>query len=179
MNCEAVYQWCAFVPRAIALTLLKGKRFCSGRKCKVSPSTRIHLGGKKSTILFGKSVHIRSGCEISASRHGTVELGDAVFINRHSMIVSMERISIGKGTTIGPHVCIYDHNHAVSSAGDFDTAAIVIGEHVWIGAGVIILPGCHIGNHAVIAAGSVVTKDVPDNTVLIQKRETVYKSIRE
>lgn len=55
--------------------------------------------------------------------------------------------------------------------------SVVIKKNAWIGAGTIILKGVTIGVNAVVAAGSVVTKDIPDNSILIQKRQSVYKAI--
>lgn len=52
---------------------------------------------------------------------------------------------------------------------------MIIKKKSWIGAGVIILKGVTIGENCVVASGSVVTKDVPDNSILIQKRQSIYK----
>lgn len=52
---------------------------------------------------------------------------------------------------------------------------VIIKKKSWIGAGVIILKGVTIGENCVVASGSVVTKDVPDNSILIQKRQSIYK----
>ena len=82
----------------------------------------------------------------------------------------MQNIRIADGVTVGPNVCVYDHDHCIGGKG-FVSSEVIIGENVWIGAGAIILKGVHIGAGAVIAAGSTVTKDVPENTILIQKRE--------
>ena len=52
---------------------------------------------------------------------------------------------------------------------------MIVRKNAWIGSGVIILKGVTIGENAVVASGSVVTKDVPDNTILIQKRQSFFK----
>ena len=88
------------------------------------------------------------------------------------------KITIGENTLIGPDVKIYTAVHPVSaeeriytdetgrSAIRPQTAPVVIGNHVWIGGGTIILPGVTIGDNAVISAGSVVTKPIPANAVV-------------
>ena len=76
-------------------------------------------------------------------------------------------IEVEEGVTIGPNVCIYDHDHI--SAGGFVAKPIRIGKNAWIGANVTILKGVTIGSAAVIGAGTVVTKDVPSNTKYINR----------
>lgn len=87
-------------------------------------------------------------------------------------------IKIGHGTSIGPGVYIYDHDHNYrNNQKSYSTKPILIGDNVWIGAGSIILKGVTIGNNSVISAGSIVTKDIPANTILIQKRENFLSEI--
>ena len=83
------------------------------------------------------------------------------------------RVIIGNNVMMGPDVCIYVRNHAfdrtdipMNMQGFAPEKPVVIEDDVWIGARVIILPGVHIGTGAVIGAGAVVTKDVPDYAVV-------------
>ncbi len=79
-----------------------------------------------------------------------------------------------KYVTIGPNVCIFDHDHSFKDEKqEFVSEKIVVEDHVWIGAGCIILKGVTIGKESVIAAGTVVTKDVSPYTVALQKRNTM------
>lgn len=96
--------------------------------------------------------------------NGKIVLEDNVFINRNCMLVAMDQIVLKKGTTVGPGVFIYDHDH--DGMGGYVTAPVIVGERAWIGAGSIILKGVTVGDNAVIAAGSVVTKDVPAHAVV-------------
>ena len=149
-----------------------------GNKMLFSHVTLVSLGASLKTydggsIAIGNMAAVRSNTEIAATK-GHIEIGVGCFINRNCMIVSHEKIEIGDGTTIGPNVSIYDHDH--DGRGGFNSESIKIGNNVWIGAGVVILKGVTIGNNAIIGAGCVVSKDVPINTILYQKRESIYKN---
>lgn len=137
----------------------------------VSPSASLKTksGG---SITLGRKTCVRANSELSAT-NGRIILGNRCFVNRNCMIVSHNSIIIGDGTTIGPGVCIYDHDHDGRSG--YITEPIVIGENVWIGAGAIILKGVSIGDHATIGAGTVVTRDVPANSVCYQKNDTMIR----
>lgn len=126
---------------------------------------------KNGTISFGKMVQVCKNAEIAANG-GKIELKGHNYINRNTMIVSHESVIIGEGTTIGPNVVIYDHDHDGKGTG-FVCAPVVIGKNVWIGAGSIILKGVSIRDGAVIGAGTLVSKDVESDTTVINKRNTV------
>ena len=129
----------------------------------IAPSTSINAFGKDSQIEFGAKVHIRPHVELRASG-GKLLLADRVFINRNCVICSHDRIELGTRVTIGPNTCIYDHDHGEKE--QFITEPVIIGDNVWIGANATILKGVTIGENAIVAAGSVVTKDVPANSVV-------------
>ncbi len=124
---------------------------------------RTEHGG--SVKLVGRN-HLECGVLLQSTK-GKITL-NGCFLNRNCNLVAMDEIYIGKGTTIGPNVCIYDHDHLRNSSGnsDFIARPVLIDENVWIGANAIILKGTQIGNGAIIAAGSVVTKDVPGYAVV-------------
>lgn len=126
-------------------------------------------------VTVGIMSHFENGVVVKTSG-GEINIGKNVYLNRGVIITGKERINIGNRVTIGPNTCIFDHDHGKNPGDDFVTAPIVIKDNVWIGAGCIILKGITIGENATIAAGSVVTKDVPGNSVMYQKRETVLKS---
>lgn len=91
------------------------------------------------------------------------------FINRNSTLVAMDSIQIEAGVTIGPNVCVYDHDHNMQNENGkkpFITAPIHICQGAWIGAGAIILKGVTIGENAVVAAGAVVVNDVEAHSVV-------------
>ncbi|MGP1280832.1 DapH/DapD/GlmU-related protein [Serratia sp. CY31527] len=99
---------------------------------------------------------------------GKIKLGSNVYINASCNFLDNANISIGEDSLIGPNVTLTTANHIVDPAlrhAEVITAPITIGKNVWIGAGVVVLPGIHIGDNSVIAANSVVTSNVPANSL--------------
>jgi acetyltransferase-like isoleucine patch superfamily enzyme len=97
-----------------------------------------------------------------------IKIGKNVFINHACSFLDMGGITIEDEVLIGPKVNLITENHPLDP-GDrraLLTKPIVIKRRAWIGAGVTILPGVTIGENAVLAAGAVVSRDVPDNTVV-------------
>jgi maltose O-acetyltransferase len=94
-----------------------------------------------------------------------IRLGADVFLNFNCVILDVAPVSIGDGTRIGPAVQIYTADHPRDAAlrrADLESGRPVsIGSNVWIGGGAIILPGVTIGDDAIVAAGSVVSRNVP------------------
>lgn len=81
-------------------------------------------------------------------------------------IQALNGIIFGSNIRIGPNVSIISANHNIDDYDKHDKAEpIVIGNDVWIAANVVILPGVHIGNNVVIGAGSIVNRDIPDNSI--------------
>lgn len=96
-----------------------------------------------------------------------IRLGKRVFINKSCMFVDLGGIDIGDDVLIGPDVKILSVNHPLDPKNRRGVIlkGVKIKRNVWIGAGVTVCPGVTIGENSVIGAGSVVTKDVPSNTV--------------
>jgi maltose O-acetyltransferase len=94
-----------------------------------------------------------------------IELGERVFFNFNCVVLDVCRVSIGSFTLFGPAVQIYTPMHPLNALQrrrhEFGKP-VEIGSDVWVGGGAIILPGVRIGSRAVIGAGSVVTRDVPE-----------------
>jgi maltose O-acetyltransferase len=100
-----------------------------------------------------------------------ISLGRDVFLNCNCVILDVVKVSIGDMTQIGPHVQILTADHPRDPEQrarrlEFGRP-ISIGANVWIGGGAIILPGVRIGDHALIGAGSVVTRDVPAHGIAV------------
>ncbi|SMO87592.1 acyltransferase [Fodinibius sediminis] len=114
----------------------------------------------------GVNLRVKSGSEISPKS----EVGHDSELGTRCMIQS--HCSIGSNVIMGPDIKIYSRNHQYSQ---LDTPIqyqgkkqyrTKVGDDVWIGANVIILAGVEVGNHVIIAAGAVVTKDVPDYAIV-------------
>jgi len=97
-----------------------------------------------------------------------LHIGENVFFNSGCRFQDQGGIYIGDNTMIGHNVVLATINHDITpdNRGVNLPKPIRIGSNVWIGANATVLPGVTIGNNAVIAAGAVVTKDVPENTVV-------------
>lgn len=97
-----------------------------------------------------------------------IKIGKNVFINSGCCFQDQGGIEIGDSVLIGQQVVISTINHDLNplSRGSMLTSQVKIADRVWIGAHATILPGVTIGSGSVIAAGAVVTKDVPENTIV-------------
>jgi maltose O-acetyltransferase len=98
-------------------------------------------------------------------------LGTGAFLNFNCVILDQAAVTIGDFTLIGPGVQIVTADHPrdpVHRRAMLESAKpIRIGRHVWIGAGAQILPGVLIGDNAIIGAGSIVTRDVPEGATVV------------
>ena len=133
-------------------------------------------------INIEKGMSIGNGTLISVLPKGNLVVGEDVGIGSNCQVVCHNRIVIGDNTILGPNVMIFDHNHKYNlEAGvkhrAFDVGEITIGKSCWLGAGCIILKDVHIGDYSIIAAGSVVTKDVPSGAVVAGIPAKIIKSV--
>jgi len=98
-----------------------------------------------------------------------ISLGRKVFFNFNCVVLDVARVCIGNHVLFGPAVQIYTATHPVDAAerraGLEGGSPIVIADDVWIGGGAIICPGVKIGARSIIGAGSVVTRDVPEDVL--------------
>ena len=108
-----------------------------------------------------------------------IRIGRNVFINHGCSFLDLGGITIEDDVLIGPNVQLITENHPVkpSERKALDLKSILIKKNAWIGAGAIILPGVTVGENSVVAAGAVVTKDVPANTVVAGIPAKVIKNI--
>ena len=97
-----------------------------------------------------------------------IHIGKNVFINMGCKFQDQGGIYLGDGALIGHNVVLATLNHAKSpkDRSSMLPAPIRIGKHVWIGSNATVLPGVTIGDGAIVAAGAVVTHDVPENTIV-------------
>lgn len=154
----------------LAKERIKGCHISTANKKQfLSPKTEINIRGN-GKLKLGASVLTERGVLLGVRQDATLHIGNYVGINRNACIVARESITIGNNVVIAPNVCIYDHDHGFPDPDDYITAPIVIGDGTWIAANTVILKGVTIGKNCTIAAGCVITHDIPDNTIVYQKR---------
>lgn len=109
-----------------------------------------------------------------------INIGNNVFINQNCTIYDLAEISIGDNVMIGPNVSIISASHPIDPSQRFTHILgkpIIIEKNVWLAAGTTIIGGVTVGKNSVIAAGSVVTKDVPANTLVGGNPAKIIRSI--
>ena len=106
-----------------------------------------------------------------------VKLGKNVFANHGLTVMSVGSVTIDDGAMLGPEVGLFTVNHEPKNIRVIKTGEIHIKKNAWIGARVNILPGVTIGENAIVGTGSVVTHDVPDNSVAVGNPARVIKTI--
>ena len=109
-----------------------------------------------------------------------IKIGKDVFVNSGCCFQDQGGVTLGDGCLVGHNVVFatLDHDKRPGRRGDMTAAPIVVGKDVWIGAHATILKGVTIGDGAIVAAGAVVTRDVPPNTIVAGVPARVVKTIR-
>lgn len=153
------------------LSIRNPQYFTIGDKCYFGPGCRLeawdeYLGERfNPKIEIGVDVRINSTCHIGCINH----------------------IQIGENVLLGSHVVILDHNHGKATKEEsylhpserplYSKGEVVIGKNCWLGENVCVLAGVHIGDNCIVGANSVVTKDMPPNSVIAGNPATVVKKI--
>jgi acetyltransferase-like isoleucine patch superfamily enzyme len=116
-------------------------------------------------LIVKEKFSIMTGARVSIGKNATLEITDG-YINHNVFLVCREKITIGRGATISNNVVIRDNDaHEITGKKYVSKKPIEIGDHVWIGTNVTILKGVKIGNGTVIAANSLVNKDIPEKSL--------------
>ena len=129
----------------------------------------------------GKNLVVHSRLNVDYGKN--IHVGDNFLANYNLTVLDIAPVKIGNNVWIGPNTDIYTVNHPLTAKGRQERLGIgkpvTIGNDVWIGGHSTICPGVTIGNGVVVAAGSVVTKDVPDNVVVGGVPAKVIKKIEQ
>lgn len=142
-------------------------------------------------LLGGKGKNLWITAPFFVDYGNNIYFGNNCEVNMNCTFLDDNKIIIGDNVLIAPNVQIYTAFHPLNAIDRFgeikedgtfefcktQTAPVTIGDNVWIGGGVIILPGVTIGNNVVIGAGSVVTKDIPSNFLAFGNPCKVIKSL--
>jgi len=157
---------------------------------------RFNRSKHERAIELGNHVSAYAGCSFSLGPKGTVKVGDFTLLNG-AIIMAEERIEIGNYCLISWNVGIADSDfHPLDAAArrvdamalapflpdrparpEIKTKPVIIEDDVWIGMGAVILKGVRIGKGSVVAAGAIVTRDVPPNSVVAGNPATVVKEL--
>ncbi len=153
----------------------------------VPPTVRLYGRPKvinRGTLVVGDRVRLSASVamtELSIAPGATLTIGEHTFINYGTSISASESVTIGPRCNIGTYCMIMDNNfHRLEPERRTETppsAPVHIGENVWLGGRVIVLPGVKIGDHSVVAAGSVVTRDVPARSIVAGVPARLVRSI--
>ena len=129
----------------------------------------------------GERVHIEAPFHCDYGYN--IEVGEEFFANYNFTVLDVGKVKIGKNAQIAPNVSIYTAGHPIHpdsrNSGYEYGIYITIGDNVWIGGSVSIMPGVTIGNNVVIGGGSVVTKDIPDNVIAVGNPCKVIREITD
>ncbi|MBQ8229678.1 MAG: sugar O-acetyltransferase [Clostridia bacterium] len=151
-------------------------------------ATRPTQQEKRQSLMKEMFAEIGNGCYIEPPFYANFggkhcHFGNNVYANFHLTCVDDTHIYVGDNTMFGPNVVLATAGHPIlpelRRQGYQYNMPIRIGKNCWLGAGVIVLPGVTIGNNSVIGAGSVVTKDIPDNVVAVGNPCKVLRPIND
>lgn len=162
--------------------LLKGRDFCF-KYNNISP---IERENRKEMInqffcKTGEEFSIQSPfyCDFGFN----ISIGENFFSNYNLVILDVAPVTIGDNVLFGPNVSLYTAGHPIHpisrNSGYEYGISITIGDNVWLGGNVVVTPGVTIGENSVVAAGSVVVKDIPANVVVAGNPCKVIREIRD
>lgn len=144
-------------------------------------------------VDYGQRLTTGVGCRIEAfrmndSKHKRIIFGNDVQINDYVHISAVEKVDIGNNVLMASHVYISDNSHGYYDGSHCDSSPqtppkdraykvvpVKIGDNVWLGEGVIVMPGVEIGSGCVIGAHSVVNKDIPTDCIAVGAPAKVIK----
>ena len=160
-----------------------GENVVMDQKCIFDGAGKVEIGNNV-VLGYPLAPHFHGFYELiqARSKYSKITIGNETIFSNDITIIANEEIWIGTKCLIGDRVTMIDHDaHEINpltrrnSAGS--SKPIIIGNNVWIGSLVTILKGVSIGNNSIVAANSVVTKDVPDNVIVAGNPAKVIRMI--
>lgn len=177
----------AGLPYKAWLDGLEEERFACKQKIynfnNLSPSLNESAPSLLKSILGKTGENIWIEAPFHCDYGWNIEVGENFFANYNLTILDVAKVTIGKNVQMAPNVSIYTAGHPIHpdtrNTGYEYGIPITIGDNVWIGGNVVILPGVKIGDNVVIGAGSVVTKDIPENVIAMGNPCKIVREITE
>jgi acetyltransferase-like isoleucine patch superfamily enzyme len=136
-------------------------------------------GAGNQGLQIGNDVYIGQG-SILQTKDGDIILEDRVNISYLTTLASTNRLQIGARTFIGPYCLIQsggEHDYETEELDLGRSLPLEIGQECWIGAHSVVLQDCHIGQHVVVGAGSIVTRPIPADSIALGSPARVVRSI--
>lgn len=143
---------------------------------------------KRQSLMKKMFAELGEGCYIEPPFHSNFggrhcHFGKNMYANFNLTCVDDTHIYVGDGTLLAPNVVLATAGHPIDAElrrkGYQYTAPVRIGKNCWLGAGVIVVPGVTIGDNVIIGAGSVVTKDLPDNVVAVGNPCKILREVND
>lgn len=137
---------------------------------------------KEAKVNLKEKIQNRGYLYLGCKKQGELQIGSHCFFNTNTSITCINKVTIGEYCKFGNNLVIVDHDHNFRENNadgmnkdkeEFKAAEITIGNGVWVGANCVILKGVTIGDRAVIAAGSVVRRDIPAGATYYEERKPV------
>lgn len=147
----------------------KGTRLRVGKGCRITNPQKIEVGNN---VIIDDNVELLVTTVNEKHNHPLLILGDFVHLSKFNCIGCSGKVVLESHVRLAPYVHITDRNHCYDDIlspiwkQPISVKDVYIGSETGIGFGAQIMPGVHIGKHCVIAAGSIVTKNVPDYSVV-------------
>lgn len=167
--------------RFLLYRIIYGKKFnCTWlNSCHHSFILDMDHSGK---ITIGNHLSANRGLELSVRNRGNLKIGKNVNFNRDCLVVCRGNTSVGNDVIFGPGCKIFDHDHDYRMIGkerrlSSVSGDVMIGDGVWFGANCIILKNTTIGNNCVFGAGSVISGQYEENSIIIQKKDEYIRKI--
>jgi acetyltransferase-like isoleucine patch superfamily enzyme len=144
------------------------------KRCFIGDGVVIYQDREGDCVSLSEKVHLHRDTILQTGSGGKITIGTDTHIQPRCQISAYKgSVHIGKRGEVAPSCAFYPYEHSfrpgvpirrqpLKSKGD-----IIIGDDVWLGFGVIVLDGVHIGNGAIVGAGSVVTKDIPEESIAV------------
>ncbi|MFO7714242.1 acyltransferase [Desulfosarcina sp.] len=151
---------------------LYGNHIELGRHVYIDDDVLIYQEADGGPVTFHDGVHLHRGTFVQTGQGGAVAIGERTHIQPRCQLSAYKgSISIGQRVEIAPNCAFYPYNHGMAHGTPIrrqplrSRGGIAIGDDAWLGYGAVVLDGVRIGVGAVVGAGSVVTRDVPDGAI--------------